>query len=181
MCIFVALLQVPDTDDVLLVDTFAPQLSHMLDLAISYSQQATGSKAAAVGTSASSSSWPMHHSPAGAGSSWWGGSLAGPAPVTAQYTPLREWRPLSPTRQGRYQRCFVQNDMSAQQQHLNVPDSYSAGTDASGSIRAGRGAAAAPNLGSQQVHQATAGCQQLCHDVAAVLLQAVLVLTSQPR
>lgn len=173
-------LQVPDADDILLVDAFVPHMRHMLKLAVSYSQQATWAQAAAAGHStSSSSSWPLHHSPAGTGSSWWGSSLTGPAPVTAHYTPLHEWRPLSPTRQGRYQRCFVQNDLSAQQ--WGAIASCPAGPGApAGSVRASRGAAA-PSLASHQVHQAAAGCQQLCHDVAAMLLQAVSVLVSQPR
>jgi hypothetical protein len=177
-CISDASLQVPDTDDVLLVDTFAPQLSHLLDLAVSYSQQATRPEAAAAASAAGSSSWPLHHLTAGAGSGWWGSSLTGPPSGTAQYMSLSAWRPLSPTRQGRYQRCFMQHDVSAQ--HPSVPDSCSAGPDASWAVRAGHGATT-PSNGFKQVPQAAAGCQQLRHVVAAVLLQAVLVLISQPR
>lgn len=156
----------PDAEPHQLVDACLLHAGRMLELAVSYSQQAAHTQLAGCSSSL------LHPHRAGEltassnAAGWWHGSVGAPS-VTAAYVPLREWQPHSPTRQGRYQRCITQ-----QAQEPAPPGAFAAGADAWGP---------AGSVIQQQAVGQAAAWPQLCHDVATALAQSLLVLCKEPR
>jgi hypothetical protein len=97
---------------------------------------------------------------------------------SAVFSPLREWQPLSPTRQGRYQRIFPHQAVAAAQPGLRAVQS--ARDVGAAGVTVGR-------AGSQQLQQEAgaaegiAAWQQQSREVARLLLQALLVLVREHR
>lgn len=110
------------------------------------------------------------------GSSGWFDSGSLQASASAVFSPLREWQPLSPTRQGRYQRIFPHQAVAAAQPGLRVQSAWDVGA---AGVTAGR-------AGGQQLQQEAgaagqAAWHQQSREVAQLLLQALLVLVKVPR
>jgi hypothetical protein len=112
------------------------------------------------------------------GSSGWFDSGNLQASASAVFSPLREWQPLSPTRQGRYQRIFPHQATAAAQPGLRaVQSAWDVGA---AGVTAGR-------AGGQQLQQEAgaaggiAAWQQQSREVARLLLQALLVLVREHR
>lgn len=111
------------------------------------------------------------------GSSGWFDSGSLQASASAVFSPLQEWQPLSPTRQGRYQRIFPHQAVAAAQPGLRaVQSAWDVGA---AGVTAGR-------AGGQQLQQepgaaGQAAWHQQSREVAQLLLQALLVLVKVPR
>lgn len=110
------------------------------------------------------------------GSSGWFDSGSLQASASAVFSPLQEWQPLSPTRQGRYQRIFPHQAVAAAQPGLRVQSAWDVGA---AGVTAGR-------AGGQQLQQEAgaagqAAWHQQSREVAQLLLQALLVLVKVPR
>lgn len=110
-----------------------------------------------------------------ADSSSWFDSASLQTSASAVFSPLREWQPLSPTRQGRYQRIFPRQASAAAQPGLRTVQSA---WDVGAGVTAARAGGQQAQLGAGA---AGAAWQQQSREVARLLLQALLVLVKEPR